>query len=95
MPGIDEEINQFLREGVKEVMDEMTRVGEICVRHNIEAGDYKNRTGNLRRSNYYEVGETELIIGNSADYASNVESRGYMVCSEGAVMAEQMLNAGN
>lgn len=94
MQEIDNEIDQFLREGVQEVMAEMDRVGRIAVEHNIEAGDYKNRTGNLRRSNYYEVDEEGLTIGNSADYASNVEARGYMVCSEGALLAEQMLNAG-
>ena len=92
MQGINDEIEQFLREGVQEVMDEMDRVGRIAVQHNIEHGDYQNRTGNLRRSNFYEVDEDGLTIGNSADYASDVEARGYMVCSEGALLAEQMLN---
>ena len=92
MQGIDAEIDQFFRDGVQEVMDEMSRVGEIAVQHNIEHGNYQNRTGNLRRSNYYEVDEEGLTIGDSADYASDVEARGYMVCSEGALLAEQMLN---
>ena len=94
MQGIDAEIEQFFREGVQEVMDEMTRAGEMAVQYNIEHGDYRNRTGNLRRSNYYEVDEEGLTVGNSADYAGDVEARGYMVCSEGALLAEQMLNAG-
>lgn len=94
MQGIDEEIARFFEEGMQEVKREMERVGEIAVQHNIENGDYKNRTGNLRRSNYYRVEESGLEIGNSADYAADVEARGYMVCSEGALLAEQMLNAG-
>lgn len=95
MQEISAEIDQFFQEGVRDVMNEMSRVGQIAVQHNIEHGDYKNRTWHLRRSNYYDVDETGLTIGNSADYASEVEARGYMVCSEGALLAEQMLNAGN
>ena len=95
MQGIDAEIEQFFREGVREVMDRMDEAGEAAVRHNVEHGDYRNRTGHLRSSNFYEVDESGLTIGNSADYAADVEARGYMVCSEGALLAEQMLNAGN
>jgi len=95
MRGIDAEIDQFFQEGINEVMSEMERAGQAAVQHNVENGDYKNRTGRLRRSNYYRVSPEELEIGNSAPYASDVESRGYMVCSEGALLAEQMLNAGN
>lgn len=95
MQGINAEIEQFFRDGVRDVMQEMSRVGEIAVQHNIEHGDYKNRTGHLRQSNFYEVDEMGLTIGNSADYAEEVEARGYMVCSEGALLAEQMLNAGD
>lgn len=95
MRGIDAEIDQFFQEGINEVMSEMERAGQAAVQHNVENGDYKNRTGRLRRSNYYRVNVEGLEIGNSAPYASDVESRGYMVCSEGALLAEQMLNAGN
>lgn len=94
MSEFDAEIDRFFQEGMDELMDEMSRIGEIAVRHNIEEGDYRNRTGNLRRSNYYSVDENGLTIGNSAHYAGDVEARGYMVCSEGALIAEQMLNAG-
>ena len=92
---IDKEIEQFLEEGVREVMVKMAEAGEAAVQYNVEHGDYKNRTWNLRRSNYYEVERDSLVVGNSADYASNVESRGYMVCTEGALLAERMLNDGN
>ena len=86
------EVDEFLEEGMEEVMDEMRRAGEAAVAWNIEHGDYQNRTGNLRASNYYEVEEDGLIVGNSAEYAGYVESRGYMVCSEGALLAEKLLN---
>lgn len=95
MRGIDAEIDQFFQEGINEVMSEMERAGQAAVQHNVENGDYKNRTWRLRHSNYYRVNVEGLEIGNSAPYASDVESRGYMVCSEGALLAEQMLNAGN
>lgn len=95
MQDINAEIEQFIQDGIREVMDEMARAGEAGVRHNIENGNYRNRTWNLRRSNFYSVDEDGLTVGNSADYAADVEARGYMVCSEGALLAEQMLNAGN
>ena len=66
--------------------------GQAAVAHNIIHGDYRDRTGNLRRSNYYKVDDDGLTVGNSADYADNVESKGYMVCSEGALLAEKILN---
>lgn len=98
MQGIDEfskEIDQFYEEVVKEVMQEMTEAGEAAVAYNVEKGNYRNRTWNLRRSNYYKVDEEALTIGNSADYASHVEAKGYMVCTDGVLLAERMLNDGN
>ena len=95
MQGIDAEIEQFFQEGIQQVKDRMAEVGEIAVEYNKTHGNYKNRTGNLRRSNYFKVDDDYLTIGNSADYASNVEARGYMVCSDGALLAEQMLNDGD
>lgn len=95
MRAIEAEIEQFFREGVEDVKKEMARVGKIAANYNVEHGNYRNRTGNLRRSNYYSVDESGLTVGNSADYAGDVEARGYMVCSEGALLAEQLLNNGN
>ena len=95
MQGIEAEIDQFFRDGVSDVMHAMEKAGEAGVAHNIKNGNYRNRSGRLRRSNYYKVDEEGLEVGNSADYASDVEARGYMVCSEGALLAEQILNAGN
>lgn len=95
MQDISSEIDEFIEEGMREIRQMMDAAGRAAVEYNVINGDYKNRTGNLRRSNYYEVDDDELIIGNHADYASFVESKGYMVCSEGALFAEKILNAGN
>ncbi len=92
MQEFDSEVEAFFEEGFNEVQEAMREAGEAAVEYNIAEGNYRNRTGNLRRSNYYEVHEDYLEVGNSAHYASDVESRGYMVCSEGALIAERMLN---
>lgn len=96
MSDIEREIEEFLEEGYAEVEADMVKAGESAVDYNVENGDYRNRTGKLRRSNYYEIGHEEgrpsrLVIGNSADYAGDVEARGYMVASGGALLAETML----
>lgn len=92
MQGFDEEVSRFLQEGMQEVYDAMDAAGKAAVDYNVENGDYRNRTGHLRASNYYRVNEDGLEVGNSAEYAENVESRGYMVCSGGALLAYRMLN---
>ena len=79
-----------------EVGAAMEAAGESAVEYNIKNGDYHNVTGNLRRSNYYEVEydgnrPTKLVIGNHADYAEEVESRGKMVITGGVLLAESML----
>lgn len=93
---IASEIDSFFEEGYAEVEAAMREAGESAVEYNVENGDYHNITGNLRRSNYYDIerdGErpVNLVIGNSADYASVVEARGRMVVSGGALLAETML----
>ena len=85
------DVERFLREGYNEVQKAMQEAGEAAVEYNIENGDYHDRTGHLRSSNYYEVDEDKLVVGNRADYATDVESRGYMVCSGGALLAESIL----
>lgn len=92
MRDFDADVESFIREGMEEVREAMQRAGEQAVEYNVEHGDYRNRTGHLRASNYYEVDEEGLTVGNSADYAGDVEARGYMVCSEGALLAERLLN---
>lgn len=92
MQGFDEDVARFLEEGKREVMEAMEKAGQAAVDYNVDNGSYKNRTGHLRASNYYKVDEEGLEVGNSADYAGGVEAMGYMVCSEGALIAERMLN---
>ena len=92
MQGFDEDVRRFFEDGKREVEDRMREAGEAAVQYNIENGDYRNRTGHLRRSNFYRVTDDGLEVGNSADYAENVESKGYMVCSGGALLAERILN---
>jgi hypothetical protein len=89
---MQDEIQEFLDEIRREVHDRMVEAGEAGVEFNVANGDYKDHTYNLRRSNYYEVREDGLVIGNSADYADYVESKGYMVCTGGALLAERILN---
>ena len=85
------DVERFLEEGYNEVQEAMKQAGEAAVEYNRENGDYHDRTGHLRASNYYEVDEDKLIVGNSASYAEDVEAKGYMVCSGGALLAESML----
>ena len=88
---ISDEIREFFERGTKEVLETMSEVGQAAVDYNVENGDYRNITGNLRRSNMYEVSEEGLVVGNTAEYASDVEARGRMVVSGGVLLAERML----
>lgn len=85
------DVNRFFERAKKEVMSEMDRVGRKAVSYAKATGDYEDHTGNLRASNAYEVTEEGLKIMNTADYAAYVESKGYTVCSEAALFAEQQL----
>lgn len=80
-------LNFVMAECKRDVEREMAGVGEQFVQDAIAEGTYRNRTGNLRRSNFYEVEDDGLGLGNKADYASDVESRGYEVCSTCALRA--------
>lgn len=62
-----------------EVDAELSRLGANAVGIAKKSGNYKNRTGRLRRSNYYKVENHTLEFGNSAPYASTVSSKGYDV----------------
>ena len=83
MSGLDDEIERFFTESRREVKAYLEDLGERAVQANVAEGDYQNRTGNLRRSNYYEATEEGLVLGNSAWYASEVESKGYNVIDSG------------
>lgn len=83
MSELDREIEHFFAQSRREVKDYFDDLGQRAVEANISDGDYQNRTGKLRRSNYHRASEDELVLGNSADYASEVESKGYNVIDSG------------
>ncbi|MBQ0073615.1 MAG: hypothetical protein KBT34_05435 [Prevotella sp.] len=79
--GIEKELRLALAECRQEVRQELTRLGEKAVSYAKLNGNYKNRTGHLRSSNHYRVTDNSLIVENTANYASDVETRGYDVLS--------------
>ena len=79
----DEEIEAFFKQGEREVDEFLERIGSEAEALNKANGNYKNHTYNLRRSNYHKVKDHVLEIGNTADYASDVSSRGYDVIDSG------------
>lgn len=85
------DVNAFLQEAEDSIDDVLRKVGSEAVTYAKQHGSYQNRTGNLRRSNKYEVHQGELTLINDADYASNVEQRGYDVLSGAALFAEKRL----
>lgn len=92
MSELESELERFFTEGRREVRERLSDLGRRAVDVNIAEGDYHNVTGNLRRSNYYRADEDGLELGNSADYASNVESRGYNVIDSGVkLIMEELL----
>ena len=91
MSELENEIERFFEQGRKEVKEYLSQLGQRAVDANVREGDYKNHTFNLRRSNYYEADEDGLTLGNSADYASNVESRGYNVIDSGVKLIMEEL----
>ncbi len=85
------DVDAFIQQGKQEVMQKEAEIGQEAVDFNVREGSYQNRTGNLRRSNGYEVDESGLTIKNTAEYASFVESKGFLVAGAGALYAEQRL----
>lgn len=91
MSELDREIEQFFADAKREVKDYLEDLGQRAEEANIRDGDYQNRTGNLRRSNYHEADEDGLTLGNRADYASEVESKGYNVIDSGVKLIMEEL----
>ena len=83
MSELENEIERFFAEARREVRDYLDDLGQRAEEANVREGDYHNVTGHLRRSNYHKADEDGLELGNSADYASEVESRGYNVIDSG------------
>lgn len=86
-----EGLDEFPHEVEEEIQIVMELVGEEAVEYAKANGDYRNITGNLRRSNKYKVEKDGLTVYNDATYASDVESRGYEVISGAALFAEKRL----
>jgi hypothetical protein len=83
MSELEREIEQFFAEGRSEVKRLFEQAGQEFVDTNIAEGDYQNRTGHLRASNFFDASEDELVCGNHASYASEVEAKGYNVIDSG------------
>lgn len=83
MSELDKEVEKFFTDMRKEVAEHLDNLGQRAVDANIAEGDYKNHTYKLRRSNYHKADADGLELGNSAPYASEVESRGYNVIDSG------------
>lgn len=91
MSDFDKEIEHFFTQGRREVKEYFEDLGSRAVAANIAEGDYHDRTGNLRRSNYFSANEEEMELGNGAGYASEVESRGYNVIDSGVKLLMEEL----
>lgn len=75
-----------------EVRQYFTELGEQGVAYAKANGNYRDRTGNLRRSNSYIATDNELILQNTASYASDVEARGYDVLGGAKLHIRKELN---
>jgi hypothetical protein len=91
MSELENEIEKFFADAKREVKDYLEDLGQRAEEANIREGDYQNRTGYLRRSNYHEADEDGLTLGNSAGYASEVESKGYNVIDSGVKLIMEEL----
>lgn len=85
------DVGVFIDEAENAIEERLSDVGEEAVAYAKEHGSYHDVTGNLRRSNKYNVEDDGLLIYNDAEYASNVEQRGYEVISGAALFAEKRL----
>lgn len=85
------DVLEALKQADVKIDNALARVGQEAVDYAKEHGSYKNRTGNLRRSNKYRVDDSGLTVYNDAPYASDVEQKGYDVLSGAALFAEKRL----
>ena len=85
------DVDEILQEGEWEVQKKMIDVGREAVEYAEKNGEYQDHTLTLRTSNRYDVESDKLILKNTAEYASYVESKGYDVLSGAALYAEKRL----
>ena len=91
MSDLHNEIEAFLAKGKGEVIGMMKDIAERARQINVEEGDYHDYTGRLRRSNFGEADEDGIRVGNTAPYASEVESRGRNVIDSGKLYIREKL----
>lgn len=85
------DVKKFFEDGYAEVEKEMSEVGRKAVSYAKATGNYEDHTGRLRASNTFAVSREGLEIGNTAEYATYVESKGYEVCASAALFAQEQL----
>lgn len=85
------DVDQFFDDGEWEVEKAMIDVGDDSVKDAKANHTYQNRTGNLEKSNTYDVDKDGVTLENTADYASYVEAKGFDVLSGAALRAEKKL----
>lgn len=91
MSELMDDFDKALAECRQEVAEYFDDLGQRAEDSNKAEGSYHDRTGFLRRSNYHRADADGLDVGNSADYASNVESRGYNVIDSGTKLIMEEL----
>lgn len=85
------DVHAAMREMKRKVRSVMSQVGREAVDYAVEHGSYHDVTGHLRSSNKAEVEGDKLKVYNDAEYAAEVEARGYEVVSGAALFAEKRL----
>lgn len=85
------DVDQFFDDVEWEVQKGMIDVGDEAVKDAKANHTYQNRTYNLEKSNAFDVDKDGLTLENTADYASYVEAKGFVVLSEPALRAEKKL----
>ena len=85
------DVDQFFDDVEWEVQKGMIDVGDEAVKDAKANHTYQNRTGNLEKSNTFDVDKDGLTLENTADYASYVEAKGFVVLSDPALRAEKKL----
>ena len=85
---IDEAMDNF----ESELNKELDNIGKESIQYAISNGNYQDRTGELRKSNTYEVQKDGLLLENSKEYASYVESKGFEVLTGAALFAQNKVD---
>lgn len=76
----------------RQTIAKVDEVGKDAVEYAVKNGNYKDRSGRLRRSNKYKADESGLELTNDAEYASQIEAKeGCDVLSGAALYAESKL----